>query len=106
MIIGIAGPYSALTEEQRTQNLSAINAAAVAVYERGHIPFVGMNMALPVVAGLRNGNVYDAIMNISMAVIDNCDALLFIGKSPGANKERDLMLAKGLPVYYSIDEIP
>jgi hypothetical protein len=32
--------------------------------------------------------------------------LLLIAESPGALRERDLVLAKGLPVYYSDDEIP
>lgn len=34
-----------------------------------------------------------------------CDALLLLAESPGANKERDLILAKGRPVFYSIDEV-
>jgi hypothetical protein len=44
-------------------------------------------------------------MDISLAVINACDALLLLAESPGANKERDLILAKGLPVFKSIDEI-
>jgi hypothetical protein len=41
-----------------------------------------------------------------MAVIDKCEALLLIAESRGANMERDLVLNKGLPVYYSINEVP
>ncbi len=106
MIIGVAGPYSAPTQAQRDKNFEAMNVAAARVYERGHIPFIGVNMAVPVVANADVEDEYKAIMDISMAVIDKCDAILIIGESPGANRERDMVLAKGLPVYYSIDEIP
>ncbi len=107
MIIGVAGPYSAPTEEQRNKNFEAMNIAAAKVYEKGHIPFIGLNMALPIVDKTDfYGDDYAVIMDISLAVMDKCDAILMLGESPGANRERDMILAKGLPVYYSIDEIP
>ena len=106
MIIGVAGPYSADTEEQRQQNLDNLNKAAAMLLEKGHIPLIGINAALPVVNAATIADRYKAIMDISMAVIDKCEALLLIAESRGANMERDLILSKGLPVYYSIDEVP
>jgi hypothetical protein len=106
MIIGVAGPYSANTEEQRAMNVKAMNHAAALILEKGHIPLIGINAALPVVQYANVVDRYKAIMDISMAVIDKCEAILIIGESPGANRERDHVAAKGLPVYYSIDEIP
>lgn len=106
MIIGIAGPYSADTEEQRLQNLERLNKAAAMLLERGHTPLIGVNAALPVVNAADVTDRYKAIMEISMAIIDKCEALLLIVESRGANMERDLVLSKGLPVYYSIDEVP
>lgn len=106
MIIAVAGPYSAPDAAQRQRNLDAMNAAAARVYEMGHIPFIGVNMAVPVVAQVNIADTYNVIMDISMAVIDKCDALLLIAESPGANRERDHILSKGLPVYYSLEEIP
>lgn len=105
MIIGVAGPYSAATEEQRQKNLDAMNQAAARLLEKGHIPLIGVNAALPVVHFAQVPDRYKSIMDISLAVIDKCEALFLIGESPGANKERDLILSKGLKVYYSIDEI-
>ncbi|MBN8571408.1 MAG: DUF4406 domain-containing protein [Ignavibacteria bacterium] len=105
MIIGVAGPYSAPTEEQRQKNLDAMNEAAAIVLEKGHIPIIGMNAALPIVTIANIEDEYKATMDISLAVINACDAILVIGESPGANKERDLVMAKGLPVYYSLDDI-
>lgn len=108
MIIGVAGPYSADTEEKRRQNVEKLNKAAVQVLAKGHTPLIGVNAALPVVqqSGLTEHERYEAIMKISMAVIDKCDALLIIAESPGAIRERDMVLSKGLPIYYSIQDVP
>jgi hypothetical protein len=106
MLIAVAGPYSANTEQERKRNLLAMNQAAAQVMRLGHIPVIGVNAALSVVDLMEEANRYEAIMAISLALVDRCDAILMIGESPGANLERDLIVARGLPVYYSIDEIP
>ena len=106
MIIGVAGPYSAPTEERRQQNLDNMNVAAARLIELGHVPLVGVNAALPVVNKANIEDRYKAIMDISLAVIDKCEALVVIGESKGVEMEKQLVLAKGLPVYYSIDEVP
>ena len=107
MLIAVAGPYSADTPEQRRRNLDAMNEAAAGVMRRGHIPVIGVNAALPVVERLgEEVDRYEAIMAISLALVDKCDAILMIGESAGANRERDLVAAKGLPVYLGLDEIP
>jgi hypothetical protein len=105
MIIGVAGPYSAVTEEGRQQNLDRLNEAAARLLELGHIPLIGMNAALPVVDKTKNTDRYKSIMDISMVVIDKCEGLLLLAESPGANRERDLVLGKGLPVFTSIEEV-
>ncbi|MCB0697129.1 MAG: DUF4406 domain-containing protein [Chitinophagaceae bacterium] len=105
MIIGIAGPYSADTEEQRQENLAALNNAAAHLLSIGHTPLIGINAALPVIRQSKTKTPYEDIMKISMAVIDCCEAILLIAESPGANRERDFVLSKGLPVYYNISEI-
>jgi hypothetical protein len=106
MIIGVAGPYSAPTEEQRQKNLDAMNIAAARILEMGHIPIIGMNAALLVLLHAKIDDVYKAAMDISLAVIDKCEALLLLAESPGANKERDLVLSKGLPVFYRLEDVP
>jgi hypothetical protein len=106
MIIGVAGPYSGPTAEQRQKNLDAMNTAAARLLEMGHTPIIGMNAALPVLEKSSIPDKYKATMEISLAVISACEALLLIAESPGANKERDLILSKGLPVFYSLEEIP
>lgn len=105
MIIGVAGPYSADSEEQRQKNLEALNKAAARLLEQGHIPLIGINAALPVLQFADVSDRYKAAMDISMAVIDKCEALLILADSPGANREKELVLSKGLPVYHSLEEI-
>ena len=106
MLIAVAGPYSAPTDAERQANLDAMNLAAAEVMRRGHIPVIGVNAALPVVDALDPDDPYGAIMAISLGVVGCCDALLLIGESPGANKERDLITSKGRPVYLSLDDVP
>ena len=107
MLIAVAGPYSAATSEERIHNWIVLNQAAAEVFKLGHIPVIGVDAALPVVEWLdETQNQYEAIMAISLALIDKCDAILVIGDSPGVDRERELIENKGLPVYRSISEIP
>lgn len=106
MLIAVAGPYNADTEEQKAANLKEMNIAAAAVYRKGHIPVIGVNDSLYVADELPDVSRAKVISDISFAIIEKCDAILIIGSSPGADIERELISAKGLPVYNSIDEIP
>lgn len=105
MIIGVAGPYSAPTATQRQQNLDTMNEAAARLLELGHIPLIGMNASMPVLEKANVADPYSCTMQISLAVISACEGLLLLAESPGANKERDLILSKGLPVFRSIEEV-
>ncbi len=105
MIIGVAGPYSANSATERKENLDKMNIAAARLLELEHTPLIGMNAALPVLEFAHIEDVYKATMDISLAVINACDALLLLAESPGANKERDLILAKGKPVFRSVEEV-
>jgi len=107
MLIAVAGPYSADTPEQRQRNLKAMNEAAASIMMRGHIPVIGVNAALPIVECLGpEVNRYEAMMAISLALVDKCEAILVMGESPGVNQERELVRSKRLPVYLNINDIP
>jgi ligand-binding sensor domain-containing protein len=106
MLIAVAGPYNADTEEQKAANLKAMNIAAAAVYRKGHLPVIGVNASLYVANELTYTERKKVISDISYAIVERCDAILIIGSSPGADYERELISSQGLPVYNSIDEIP
>ena len=109
MWIMVSGPYTsgAKTEADRAENLAVMNRAAAAVFERGHIPVIGVNMALPVIeaAGMAQ---FDAIMMpLSLALAERCDACLRVGgQSKGADEEMERFRAAGKPVYRDLAEVP
>lgn len=106
MKIAIAGPYSAPTGKERQQNLDALNEAAAAIYEMGHLPLVGVNAALPVLEKSEVDDEYKLIMDISFAIAKDCDALLLLAASADATGELEYMESQGKPVYKSLSEIP
>ncbi|MBX7107981.1 MAG: hypothetical protein K1X61_04970 [Chitinophagales bacterium] len=106
MKIAIAGPYSAPTGKERQQNLDALNEAAAAIYEMGHIPVVGVNAALPVLEKSETEDEYQLITDIAVAITQDCDALLLLAASADAAPELESMESQGKPVFKSIGEIP
>jgi hypothetical protein len=107
--IMIAGPYrgGSTDREVWAQNHRLLNECALEVFKKGHIPVIGVNAALPVidVAGMEQFE--QIMMPISLAMAERCDAVLRIGgPSAGADEEVDVFMKKGLPVYYSLEDIP
>jgi hypothetical protein len=109
MWIMIAGPYRTGTssEAEREANLEALNRAAYQVFQKGHIPIIGVNLALPVIRAAGEDQ-YEAIMTpISLALAERCDAILRVGgASPGADAEVARVQARGGRVYRSLAEVP
>lgn len=107
MWIMVSGPYRSgtATEEARAANLRAMNEAALALFRMGHVPVVGVNMALPVIEA---GGEYDAVMMpLSLSLAERCDACLRVGgPSAGADDEMECFLARGLPVYERLEDVP
>ncbi|MGL1344703.1 hypothetical protein ACSTKE_00350, partial [Vibrio parahaemolyticus] len=81
MLIMDAGPYTSggAGPAIRTANLDATNRAALALFDRGHVPIIGVNMALPVIAVAGQDQFYRLMMPISLALAERCDACLRIG---------------------------
>ena len=111
MWIMIAGPYStgARTETERAANLRRLNEAALAVFRKGHVPVIGVNAALPVIAaaGASAAAQDEIMMPMSLALAERCDGCLRIGgASRGADDEVARFVAVGKPVYRSVEEVP
>jgi hypothetical protein len=109
MWIMIAGPYrtGAASEAERQRNLAALNRAALEVFRKGHVPIIGVNLALPII-GVAGDDAYESVMMpLSLALTDRCDAILRLdGVSRGADDEVQRVRARGGQVYYSTGEIP
>lgn len=107
--IMVAGPYTSGTGDPavRAANLRAMNAAAHEVWKRGHVPVIGVNMALPVIEAA-GADQFDAIMMpLSLALAERCDACLRIGgPSTGADAEVNLIRARGGRVFTRVEDVP
>lgn len=106
LMIMVAGPYSAPTPEGRAANLAAMNRAAAALAQRGHIPMIGVNAALPVLDAAGLPYTDKMMMEISLALAARCDAVLQIARSPGADREVDVIRGLGRPVFTCLADVP
>jgi hypothetical protein len=109
MWIMVAGPYTAggADAAMRAARLAQMNRAALALFRLGHVPVIGVNMALPVIAAA-DGDAFDEVMMpLSLALADRCDAVLRIGgASAGADAELARFAAAGKPVFRDLAEVP
>lgn len=105
----VAGPYRSGSDDPLVwdDNLRRLNEAAYALVQQGHVPVIGVNMALPIIQAM-GPSAYDEIMlPLSLALADRCDAVLRIGgRSTGADAEVERFAASGRPVFHALDEIP
>ena len=103
----VAGPYTAGGADavRRAANLRMLNEAALAVFRRGHVPVIGVNMALPVIEA--GGGFDEVMMPLSLALAERCDACLRVGgESAGADAEVERFRAAGKVVWFKVDEVP
>jgi hypothetical protein len=109
MWIMIAGPYTAGAPdgEARARNLRDLNRVAVAVFRMGHVPIVGVNLALPLIEAAGADTFDEIMMPLALAAAERCDAVLRIGgPSKGADEEVERFTSKGKPVYRRLEDIP
>lgn len=84
-----------------------MNAAALSVFQKGHTPVIGVNMALPIIEIAGIDQFEEIMMPISLALAERCDAILRIGgASVGADQEVARLKKAGKPVYSSVDDVP
>ena len=115
MMILIAGPYRSGTGDDpalMAANLTRLEAAALPLFEKGHVPMIGEWVALPIwrVAGGESVGdaLYDKILHPAAGrLLQHCDAVLRLaGASKGADNDVAIARARAIPVYFSLDEIP
>ena len=115
MTILIAGPYRSGTEgdlQHIARNLHTLEAAAWQVYARGHVPLIGEWLALPLAQQAGHGRVAEYVpaeflYDVARRAIGRCNAVYRIpGASRGADGDVRQARELGLPVYFSLDEVP
>lgn len=115
MLILIAGPYRSGTNDDPKliqQNLDNLEAMALPIFRKGHVPMIGEWVALPLLklAGSQKpgDKAWDEIQYpAAHRLLEKCDAVLRIkGDSKGADQDVEIARKRGLKVYYDIEEIP
>lgn len=114
-LILIAGPYRSGTDgdaQRIADNLHRLEQAALAVYQRGHVPVIGEWLALPLATAAGSTQLGDAVSEaflypVAHRLIAQCQAIYRIeGASAGADNDVRLANEWGKPVYYRLDDIP
>jgi hypothetical protein len=115
LLVLVAGPYRSGTNDDPARiaaNLETMNAAALQVWQRGHVPITGEAVALPLIerAGSQQigDPIFTAIMHpLSRILAERCDAVLRIdGPSQGADEMVTIARQHGHPVFYQVADIP
>lgn len=115
MLILIAGPYRSGTNDDPAlmkQNLDKLEAMALPLFRKGHVPFIGEWIALPLIHLAGSQRPGDAAWEeiqypVAHRMLEKCDAVLRIeGASKGADEDVRKAKEMGLKVYYSLDEVP
>ncbi|EGT5662081.1 NUDIX hydrolase [Cronobacter dublinensis subsp. dublinensis] len=114
-LILVAGPWRSGTNGDETlmrQNLARLEQAALALFERGHVPVIGEWLALPLAGAAGSGKPGDAISErflypVAHRLVAKCDAVLRLpGASGGADRDVEIAREHGLTIYFSLEDVP
>jgi len=115
LLVLIAGPYLSGTDgdpEKIAANRARLEAAALPIYERGHLPMLGEWLALPIIHAACGREPGDAVFHayqypVAERLLARCDAVLRLpGESRGADMDVARARARGLSVVHDVDELP
>lgn len=114
-MILIAGPYRSGTNdnpELMQQNLRRLEAMALPLFRKGHLPMIGEWAALPLIqlaGSVRPGDeAWEEIQYpVAHRLLEKCDAILRIeGASKGADEDVRIGRERGLKIYYRLEDVP
>ncbi len=108
MRIYIAGPYTAEDPSQIEMNVDKAIDAGVEVYRRGHFPFIPHLTHFVEIRTKHTGKVmrWEDYISWDRSWLDKTDALLYLGKSRGADIELEYARSKGKKIFTSLEDIP
>lgn len=104
----VAGPYSADDPMQVEFNVDKAMAAGAQLLRLGHIPFIPhLTHYFDLMSQEQGwGFTYEDYIAWDDEWLRACDALLYLGPSPGADRELQTALTLGLVTFRDIDDIP
>jgi len=106
--IYIAGPYTASADDGHQANTQKAIDAGIAVFLKGHIPYIPHLTHYVDVRAKQTGInlTWKDYIRWDTPWLDLCDALLYLGKSKGADLELERARRSGKKLFFSLDEIP
>jgi hypothetical protein len=107
----VAGPYTGADPLEVSANVARAMDAGIALIALGHNPYIPhlthflelRNAEFALDHGLRL--TYEDYMRIDQEWLGCCEALLYIGPSPGADRELAYARQLGLKVYFTVEEV-
>ncbi len=107
MVTGPVGRFSGVSGIELQNRLNALAAASLEVLKMGHVPVVGVFQAYPMIDLLPTTEEKLVVLEqYYLALMDQCEALLVIGHSPGVQMKIDVFRKANKPIYTSIDALP
>lgn len=115
MLILIAGPYRSGTNDDTAlmqQNLKNLEAVALPLFRKGHIPMIGEWVALPLIklaGSVKPGDeAWEEVQYpVAHRLLKKCDAVLRLqGASKGADEDVRVATEHGLKIYYRLEDVP
>jgi hypothetical protein len=109
VLIYVAGPYTAPTEEGQLANTETAMRAGYEILRRGHWPVIPhLNHFFDVWVDRDYGEKLppQTYYDWDKELLDRCDALLFLASSFGADRELERAISLGIHIYESLNQIP
>jgi hypothetical protein len=106
--IYICGPYSAQTEHQKQHNVNTAVDAGIAIFLKGHFPYIPHLTHFVDLRATATGNylTWEDYIKWDLPWLESSDAVLCLGKSPGTDIEVNVARKLGKRIFYSMEEIP
>lgn len=106
--IYVAGPYTASDQNGHEVNTQKAIDAGIAVFRKGHIPYIPHLTHYVELRAKQTGIklAWDDYIEWDTPWLDLCDALLYLGKSRGADLELERARRLKKRVFFSVAEIP
>ena len=103
-VVYVSGAYTAATHSEVAANVARADRAGRDLLAKGHVPLVPHSLSRFWEADDRF--VYEDFLRMDLALLHRCDWLLYLGSSPGADRELAEARERGMPVFFSVDEVP
>lgn len=104
----VAGPYTALTEEEVKRNIQKAIDIGRILFEKGYYPIVPHLLIREYYNTEDKHGIfgYESMMLYTQSLISKCDIFLIIDHSPGADREWKFAEGLDMNIYFDVNQLP